>query len=86
MNVSIEITLIPLQDQYETPIKEFIKCLRASDFKVLENPLSTQIYGAYAPLMIFLTEAIETSFNGLDAGMINLKIVKTDRSAYHSNF
>jgi len=77
---------MPLQDQYETPIKEFIKCLRASDFEVLENPLSTQIYGAYAPLMIFLTEAIETSFNGLDAGMINLKIVKSDRSAYRSNF
>ena len=86
MNVSIEITLIPLQDQYEAPIKEFIKCLRASDFKVLENPLSTQIYGAYAPLMIFLTEAIEVSFNGLDAGMINLKIVKSDRSGYRSNF
>ena len=77
---------MPLKDQYETPIKEFIKCLRASDFKVLENPLSTQIYGAYAPLMIFLTEVIETSFNGLDAGMINLKIVKSDRSAYRSNF
>ena len=77
---------MPLQDQYETPIKEFIKCLRASDYKVLENPLSTQIYGAYAPLMIFLTEAIETSFNGLDAGMINLKIVKSDRNAYRSNF
>jgi len=86
MNVSIEITLMPLQDQYETPIKEFIKCLRVSDFKVLENPLSTQIYGAYTPLIIFLTEAIETSFNGLDAGMINLKIVKSDRSAYRSNF
>ena len=77
---------MPLQDQYETPIKEFIKCLRASDYKVLENPLSTQIYGAYAPLMIFLTEAIETSFNGLDAVMINLKIVKSDRNAYRSNF
>tara|TARA_B110000503_G_scaffold74887_1_gene115659 strand:+ start:364 stop:624 length:261 start_codon:yes stop_codon:yes gene_type:complete len=86
MNVSIEITLMPLQDQYEAPIKEFIKCLRTSDFKVLENPLSTQIYGAYAPLMIFLTEAIEASFNGLDAGMINLKIVKSDRSGYRSNF
>jgi len=86
MNVSIEITLMPLQDQYESTIKEFIKCLRASHFKVLENPLSTQIYGAYAPLMIFLTEAIETSFNGLDAVMINLKIVKSDRSGYRSNF
>ena len=77
---------MPLQDQYETPIKEFIKCLRASDFKVIENPLSTQIYGAYAPLMIFLTEVIETSFKGLDSGMINLKIVKSDRSGYRSNF
>ena len=36
--------------------------------------------------MIFLTEAIEASFNGLDAGMINLKIVKSDRSGYRSNF
>ena len=77
---------MPLQDQYETPIKEFIKCLRASDFKVIENPLSTQIYGAYAPLMIFLTEVIETSFKGFDSGMINLKIVKSDRSGYRSNF
>jgi uncharacterized protein YqgV (UPF0045/DUF77 family) len=77
---------MPLQDQYEAPIKEFIKCLRTSDFKILENPLSTQIYGAYVPLMIFLTEAIEVIFNGLDAGMINLKIVKSDRSGYRSNF
>ena len=77
---------MPLQNQYETPIKEFIKCLRASDFKVFENPLSTQIYGPYTPVMSFLTQAIETSFEGLDAGMINLKIVKSDRSAYHPNF
>ena len=86
MNVSIEITLMPLQDEYEAPIKAFIKCLRASGFKVLENPLSTQIYGAYTPVMNFLTEAIETSFEGLDAGMINLKIVKSDRSTYRPNF
>lgn len=86
MNISVEITLMPLQDSYETPIKNFIKELRASEFIVLENPLSTQIYGAYEPLMQFLTTSIATSFEGLDAGVVNLKIVKSDRSTYKPSF
>ena len=86
MNISVEITLMPLQDQYEQPIKEFIKLLRASDFTVLENPLSTQIYGQYLPLMNFLTQAIEQSFESIDSGVLNLKIVKSDQSGYTPNF
>ena len=86
MNISVEITLLPLQDEYETPIKEFIKSLRASEFTLLENPMSTQIYGSYLPLMNFLVNTIEKSFEGLDSGVVNLKIVKSDRSDYKPNF
>lgn len=86
MNISVEITLMPLQDSYETPIKTFIKELRASEFTLLENPLSTQIYGACEPLMNFLTAIIAKSFEGLDAGVVNLKIVKSDRSTYKPSF
>jgi uncharacterized protein YqgV (UPF0045/DUF77 family) len=46
MNVSVELTLSPLQDDFEAPIIAFIKALRASGLTVLENPLSTQVYGA----------------------------------------
>ena len=82
MNVSIEITLAPLQENYEEPIKAFIRTLRNSNFVVQENPLSTQVYGELQPLMIFLTSGIEASFDSLAAGMIHLKIVKSNRSEY----
>lgn len=82
MKVSIEITLAPLEKDYETPIKNFIRVLRSSPFDLQENPLSTQIYGEYHPLMLFLTNAIADSFDNIAAGMIHLKIVKSDRSDY----
>lgn len=82
MKVSIEITLTPLQDQYEEPIKNFIRLLRASPYLIKENPLSTQIYGEFTPLMEFLTQSIHSTFDSIAAGMIHLKIVKSDRSTY----
>lgn len=82
MNVSIEITLAPLQNDYEDHIKAFIRVLRKSPFQLQENPLSTSIYGEWKPLMLFLTAAIEQAFTPLAAGLIHLKIIKSDRSNY----
>ena len=56
--------------------------LRASPFIVKENPLSTQIYGELVPLMEFITQTIHATFDDIAAGMIHLKIVKSDRSSY----
>ena len=86
MNISVEFTLMPLQTDFEPPIIDFIKMLRASEFKVIENPLSTQIYGDYDDLMLFLTEAIKTSFKGIEHVVLNMKIVKSDRSDYEPHF
>ena len=86
MKISIELTLTPLKDDYEPHIIDFIKRLRASEFKVLENPLSTQIYGDYDSLMAFLTEEIKHSFLKLDIAVLNMKIVKSDRSDYEPHF
>lgn len=47
MKISVELTLTPLHDDFEPAIIHFIKKLRASKLKVLENPLSTQVYGDY---------------------------------------
>ena len=55
MNISIELTLSPLQDTYEEHIINFIKKLRASGLTILENPLSTQIYGDYDEVMYVLS-------------------------------
>ena len=59
MKISVELTLMPLQHDFETPIIDFIKRLRNSKFKVLENPMSTQIYGDYDELMPYLTNEIK---------------------------
>lgn len=86
MKISVELTLTPLQNDFEEPIINFIKKLRASKFTVLENPLSTQIYGNYDELMPLLTKEIKSSFENLDHVVLNLKMVKSDRSDYEPSF
>ena len=86
MNISIELTFTPLQDNYEPPITAFIKKLRASGLTILENPLSTQIYGEYDAVMNMLTKEIKESLSGIDIGLFQMKIVKTDRSDYVPDF
>ena len=86
MNISVELTLPPLKNDFETPIKAFIKSLRTGGFTILENPLSTQIYGDYNQLMHFLTDEIRTVFEAEDVLILTLKIVKGDRSAYVPSF
>ena len=86
MRISVDLTLSPLQNDYEAHVISFIKALRASKFTVLENPLSTQIYGEYDELMLFLTEEIKKSFQDVDISVLTMKVVKTDRSDYESNF
>lgn len=86
MKISVELTLMPLHTKFEDSIIDFIKALRNSKFKVMENPLSTQIFGEYNELMPFLNDAIKTSFETLENVVLNMKIVKTDRSDYEPNF
>ena len=86
MNVSIEITLMPLNNNYKEVIKNFIMSLRNNGFKVFENPLSTQIYGDYDKIMNLLNSKIKSVFSENNGIMINLKIVNGDRSNYQVNF
>lgn len=86
MNISVELTLTPLQDDFEPPIQAFIKQLRTSGYTVLENPLATQIYGDYDGIMALLTREIKESLASLEHGLLTLKIVKSDRSHYEPNF
>jgi uncharacterized protein YqgV (UPF0045/DUF77 family) len=86
MYISIDLTLSPLQNDYEIHVINFIKALRNSNFTVLENPLSTQIYGDYDTLMPFLNEQIKISFKNQDMCVLTMKIVKNDRSQYEPHF
>jgi uncharacterized protein YqgV (UPF0045/DUF77 family) len=77
---------MPLKDDYIPVIKEFIKSLRNLNLEILENPLSTQIFGEYDVLMNILISKIKIIFSQENSIMINLKIVKGDRSKYEPDF
>lgn len=86
MNISVELTLTPLQNDYETPIIAFIKKLRASGLKVLENPLSTQVFGDYDTVMKVLNDEGKQALEMTERGILLMKIVKSDRSNYEPHF
>ncbi|GIM49304.1 thiamine-binding protein [Capnocytophaga stomatis] len=86
MKVSVELTFSPLQDDFEQPIIHFIKKLRASGLKVLENPLSTQVYGDYDKVMHTLTVEIKEAMELVERGLMYVKILKSDRYDYEPHF
>ena len=86
MESSVELTFSPLQDDFEQHIINFIIKLRASGLTVLENPLSTQVYGNYDEVMQVLNSEIKEAFELMDKGLLYMKIVKTDRSDYEPHF
>lgn len=86
MKISVELTLTPLQDDFEPAIINFIKALRNSGLTVLENPLSTQVYGDYDTVMNVLEKEMKVALMAIDNGLMYMKIVKTDRSEYEPDF
>lgn len=86
MNISVELTLTPLQDDFELAIINFIKSLRASGLKVLENPLSTQVYGEYDEVMGILQKEMKIALEAVERGLLYIKIVKSDRHDYEPHF
>lgn len=86
MNISVELTLTPLQDEFEPPIINFIKKLRASGLTILENPLSTQVFGPYDAVMTLLAKEVKETFENTDNVLLYMKIVKSDLSDYEPHF
>lgn len=86
MKISVELTFSPLQDNFKENVIEFIKKLRASGLIVMENPLSTQVYGDYDKVMQVLNQEIKQAFSLIESGIMYVKIVKSDRHEYKPYF
>ena len=80
MKISVDISLYPMNQSFETPIVAFIEKLKTSGFAILENPLSTQIYGDYDQVMDFLKTAMKETFVTEEMCVFTLKFVKGDRT------
>ena len=86
MNISAELTLLPLKNDFIPEIKKFIKSLRNTKLKVIENPLSTHVYGDYDTILNLLEKEVKKVFAENESIMIFLKLVKGDKSDYKPNF
>lgn len=86
MEISVELTLTPIQDDYEPAIIQFIQALRNSGLVVKENPLSTQIYGEYDAVMQVLQKEMKIALEAIERGLLYVKIVKSNRADYEPHF
>jgi len=78
--------MYPLHEDFEAPVKSFIKALRDSEFHVEENGLSTQIFGPYQEVMAFVNSNIHNALLDEKNCVFVLKIVTEDRSHHAPDY
>jgi uncharacterized protein YqgV (UPF0045/DUF77 family) len=67
MDIGVEISLYPLTAEYAPLVREFIARLQGDTrFKVVANSMSTQVFGAFEPLMQTLQQELRTTLAGLE--------------------
>jgi uncharacterized protein YqgV (UPF0045/DUF77 family) len=80
MEISVDISLYPLQENYERAILEFIdKLEKEPSIKVVRNELSTQVHGEYRTIMRLLEDEIFSVFTEIPHSVFVLKIVGNNR-------
>lgn len=63
MDLSVEISMYPLNEDFKPSIKAFIARLKADPaLHVISNTLSTQFFGPYEAVMAALNREIRTSY------------------------
>jgi uncharacterized protein YqgV (UPF0045/DUF77 family) len=75
MDIGLEISFYPLQEQFRAPIHALIERLRAEErLRVVTNSMSTQIFGDYDQVMALLTRELRGALNEQRAACV-IKIV-----------
>ena len=81
MDVSIDISMYPLEEEYCPSIIEFIDRLDANpNLKVERNSMSTQVFGEYKTVMAEMTDEMLIALEKLPTTVFVLKLIGTDRS------
>ena len=76
MQVAVDISLYPFQEDLIPPILDVIERLkRDPDLDVVTNPMSTQIRGEYDKVMALLQTEVRTTFEQLPKAIFVMKIL-----------
>ena len=81
MQVSVDISLYPLHQDYIPQIDAFILLLNQEpNVQVVTNALSTQLYGEYQTVMGLLAKAMGDHMSIHDDSVFSIKVLSGDRS------
>jgi len=84
MQISIEVSLYPLSENFISPIDNFISCLKKYDsIEVRTNNMSTQLFGEFDDIIKILKVEMEKTFKNEANSAFNLKIVNGDSRKYN---
>tara|TARA_R110002049_G_scaffold127019_3_gene283357 strand:+ start:3882 stop:4145 length:264 start_codon:yes stop_codon:yes gene_type:complete len=86
MNISLELTLFSLQDDFGEQIINLIRKLRIVGLRVLGNPLNTEIYQECDQVMPVLHTEVKATLELKGMELLYRKIVKSDQSDYEPHF
>ena len=80
MNLSVEISMYPLQDEYKTKVKDFLYALNASqdNIEIRSSNMSTRIFGEYAAVTKLLNQAMLRSMEKYGKIVFVCKYVQGD--------
>ena len=80
MEISVDISMYPLQKEFEVPILAFISQLeKETSVEVVRNELSTQIHGEYKTIMTLLEKEMFSVFTEIPDSIFVLKFVGNNR-------
>ena len=76
MDIAVELSLYPLEQDRVPKIKDFIDRLNAvSGVRVITNSLSTQVIGPFDLVFAALTREIRTTFGQVDKSVVVMKVI-----------
>ncbi len=85
MNVSVEISMYPLADEFIPVIQAFIDDLnRHEDIKCITNTMSTQVFGEYAEVLRVVSECMQRAHQTTPKAPFVLKVLNGDLSPQES--
>ena len=80
MEISVDISMYPLQKDFEAPILVFIEMLEMEErVEVVRNELSTQVHGDYKVIMALLEKEMFSVFTEIPDSIFVLKFVGNNR-------
>lgn len=80
MELSVELSFYPLQDQYKKPILALIEALKQElSIEVIPNRMSTQLFGEYDSVMTVLNRLMKASFEQYGSAVFVAKFINGDR-------